>query len=285
MERSFEVSSGAINPSPVPGQPCPAVGFTALSLALFDRQVKGWICRLEMPYTKLDVGGFMGHFDRRHTAAEASRSTTYVVSYRTIAPIMLRLLCCCEPSTVRNFASANDHHVDCRRYAGNHDEINVGVRSYVGVCGACSYSIRLVKSSRVILVGLCAPGTETRMAARHQSHTSTRLKQTDFASARRVRRVRGSRGVPGVDLCLSRRDSVLLNRLRIGHTRLTHSFLLSVDDIPECGTCQCPLTVKHILVECVDLKDVRNKHFVASSIKDLFDHIEAHRIIDFITET
>ena len=27
-----------------------------------------------------------------------------------------------------------------------------------------------------------------------------------------------------------------------------------LDDLPECGTCQCPLTVKHILVECVDLK-------------------------------
>ena len=39
------------------------------------------------------------------------------------------------------------------------------------------------------------------------------------------------------------------------------------------------------LVECVDLKDVRNKHFVASSIKDLFDNIEAHKIIDFIKET
>ena len=32
--------------------------------------------------------------------------------------------------------------------------------------------------------------------------------------------------------CLSRRDSVLLN---IDHTRLTHSYLLSGDDIPECG--------------------------------------------------
>jgi len=85
--------------------------------------------------------------------------------------------------------------------------------------------------------------------------------------------------------CLSRRDSVLLNRLRIGHTRLTHSFLLTGDDLPECGTCQCELTVKHILVECVDLKDVRNKHFVASSIKDLFHNIEAHKIIDFIKET
>ena len=78
-------------------------------------------------------------------------------------------------------------------------------------------------------------------------------------------------------------DSVLLNRLHIGHTRLTHSFLLSGDDLPECGTCQCPLTVKHILVECVDLIDVRNKHFVASSIKDLFDSIEAHKIIEFLS--
>ena len=42
------------------------------------------------------------------------------------------------------------------------------------------------------------------------------------------------------------------------------------------------LTVKHILVECVNLKDARNKHSVASSIKDLFDNIEAHKIIDFI---
>jgi len=72
--------------------------------------------------------------------------------------------------------------------------------------------------------------------------------------------------------------------MRIGHTRLTHSYRLSGDDLPECGTCQCPLTV-YILVECVDLKDVRNKHFVASSIKDVFDSIEAHKIIDFIKET
>jgi len=64
-----------------------------------------------------------------------------------------------------------------------------------------------------------------------------------------------------------------------------HSFLLSGDDIPECGTCQCPLTVKHILIECVDLNDVRNKDFVASSVKDLFNNAEAQKIVDFIKET
>ena len=40
-----------------------------------------------------------------------------------------------------------------------------------------------------------------------------------------------------------------------------------------------------VLLECVDFNDVRNKHFVASSVKDLFDNVEAQNSIDFIKET
>jgi len=36
---------------------------------------------------------------------------------------------------------------------------------------------------------------------------------------------------------ISRRDEVVINRLRIGHTRCTHSYLLSGADQPECTTC------------------------------------------------
>jgi len=43
--------------------------------------------------------------------------------------------------------------------------------------------------------------------------------------------------------------------------------------------------MKHILVEYADLNDVQNKLFVAAFIKDWFDNIEAHKIIDFIKET
>ena len=43
--------------------------------------------------------------------------------------------------------------------------------------------------------------------------------------------------------------------------------------------------MKHILFECVDLNDVRNKHFVAYSIRDVFDNVEAQKIIDFIKES
>ena len=37
--------------------------------------------------------------------------------------------------------------------------------------------------------------------------------------------------------------------------------------------------MKHILIECVDLNDGRNKHFVASSVKDLFNKVEAQKIV------
>jgi len=51
--------------------------------------------------------------------------------------------------------------------------------------------------------------------------------------------------------------SVLISRLRIGHCRLTDSYLLSGDDRPTCTFCVLPLTVKHILLECTNLQDIR----------------------------
>ena len=44
----------------------------------------------------------------------------------------------------------------------------------------------------------------------------------------------------------SRREQVVLSRLRIGHTRLTHPFILQQEPQPHCLTCQTTCTVKHI---------------------------------------
>jgi len=56
---------------------------------------------------------------------------------------------------------------------------------------------------------------------------------------------------------LSHSDAVIIHRLHIGYTRLTHSYLLSGTDQPECSACHCPLTVKHILIECPALTSSR----------------------------
>ena len=84
---------------------------------------------------------------------------------------------------------------------------------------------------------------------------------------------------------ISRYDSVIINRLRIGHCRLTHSYLLSGDDLPTCDTCTLPLTVKHILLDCPSLQDIREKYFKASSLKELFESVDNQTIINCIEDT
>ena len=58
----------------------------------------------------------------------------------------------------------------------------------------------------------------------------------------------------------------------IGHTHLTHSYILRKDPPPLCEHYQCTLTVRHILVEC--------NHF-AQERKDIFgrrDVVESFRL-------
>ena len=48
-----------------------------------------------------------------------------------------------------------------------------------------------------------------------------------------------------------RRIETILSRLRIGHTNITHSYLMQGQaNPPECERCWKNITVKHILLEC-----------------------------------
>jgi len=57
------------------------------------------------------------------------------------------------------------------------------------------------------------------------------------------------------------------------------------NDSPTCQSCGIPLTVKHILVECANLRDIREKYFTVSSLADLFNRVDNHSVIGFIKET
>ena len=46
----------------------------------------------------------------------------------------------------------------------------------------------------------------------------------------------------------TRREETIFNRLRIGHTRLTHSFILKEEPLPKCP-CGNQYSIKHILIE------------------------------------
>ena len=81
----------------------------------------------------------------------------------------------------------------------------------------------------------------------------------------------------------SRREQVILDRLRIGHTRLTHSFLLKGEPAPECTMCECPLTIQHILVDCIEYDFICPELFDVNTIlKEIFDNVSSDDIIIFI---
>ena len=70
-----------------------------------------------------------------------------------------------------------------------------------------------------------------------------------------------------------RQEEVVLARLRIGHTRITHSYLLKREEPPYCFGCDTLFTVRHFLLECGDFSHIRNKYFHVDTIKQLFNDV------------
>ena len=83
----------------------------------------------------------------------------------------------------------------------------------------------------------------------------------------------------------SRREQVVISRLRIGHTRLTHSFVLKQEPQPQCLTCQTTSTVNHILIECRTFAVIRKRFFKVNNLTDLFENVKIDDILSFLKET
>ena len=70
-----------------------------------------------------------------------------------------------------------------------------------------------------------------------------------------------------------RKDEVVVCHTRIGHTHLTHSYILRKDPPPQCEHCQCILTVRHILVECNHFSQERKYIF---GRRDVVESVRFH---------
>ena len=66
-------------------------------------------------------------------------------------------------------------------------------------------------------------------------------------------------------------------RLSLGHTRVTHSYLLQGEEQPQCVGCDAPFTVRHFLLECADFAQVDN-------MKELFQDIHIDSIMTFLRQ-
>ena len=79
---------------------------------------------------------------------------------------------------------------------------------------------------------------------------------------------------------LNRKEEVVVNRLRMEHTRVTHKYLFEPEhfgQMPVCALCHGGLyNVKHILVQCPELEAARQQHFT----RDIVDNISVSTLLE-----
>ena len=89
---------------------------------------------------------------------------------------------------------------------------------------------------------------------------------------------------PRKPLRLIRRDSAVFTRLKIGHSYTTTAFKIRGEQSPVCEVCNVELSTKHLLTNCKKYEDVRTKYYRCTELKDIFDVVEPHRVLNYIKE-
>ena len=74
---------------------------------------------------------------------------------------------------------------------------------------------------------------------------------------------------------------IILSRLRIGHTDITHSYLLKQEQPPWCVGCHGTYSVKHLLIDCIDLTPKRQYFYPVNNMKELFEYVKVDKILAF----
>ena len=86
-------------------------------------------------------------------------------------------------------------------------------------------------------------------------------------------------------LTLSRKQESVMTRLLIGHTWITHSYLLKKEDQPFCHACHNrPRTVMHVSIECSDFTYIRNKFYTTTDVHTLSREVDFSKITENLKE-
>ena len=74
------------------------------------------------------------------------------------------------------------------------------------------------------------------------------------------------------------KEQVVLTRCCIGHSRLTHTYLLNNEERSECIPCNSNYLLKHVVSECVGVADVRQTFYNVNNLSNLFTNINQFEV-------
>ena len=139
------------------------------------------------------------------------------------------------------------------------------VPSHINVDGneAADRAARLTAESNMPVDCIQLPHTDYYSQIRQKCRDSWRDIWTETPTTNKLRAIKATTNVWNSSSQDNRKHEVALARLRIGHTRLTHGYLMEGrrDEPPFCEDCVVPLSVQHLLAECPSLNNERRRFF------------------------
>ena len=79
-------------------------------------------------------------------------------------------------------------------------------------------------------------------------------------------------------------SSLLIGIQLVSSDRLTHIYLLNNDERPGCSPCNSSYSLKHVLLDCVDVADIRQTLYNVNNLYDLFRNVAGDTILKFLKE-
>jgi len=82
----------------------------------------------------------------------------------------------------------------------------------------------------------------------------------------------------------SRTNFKKFSRIRLGHTNLTHNYILNKSPPTLCPNCNIPLTICHIFIDCPLYHNERTNH-LDNTIEKITSYKHLNKTIDFLKAT
>ena len=171
------------------------------------------------------------------------------------------------------------HHLSCA-----HKTIHLcWIPSHIGIRGNEAADMAAKESLNQDITASQVPYTDLKS---HINHFISSKWQERWSSCRdnKLFQVKPTLGEWPPGFRRSRKEEVVLSRLRIGRTYFSHSYILRREDPPECTACQEIYSVRHVLIDCIDLGLIRPRFYSVPDMKTLFDTVSVDRIISFVKE-
>ena len=89
-----------------------------------------------------------------------------------------------------------------------------------------------------------------------------------------------------VPLTLKRRNQVVMSRIIIGDTKITHKYILTKENQSLCERCRTTLTIDHLILQCEVYLLLRKQLRVKTALKDnLIDSATSSSLIHYLKHT